>query len=130
MCFIERRGCSSPPSAATVSKHVTRLVSSCHYFLYNLRRIRKYLSQSVCETLVNALVVSPLDYCNNFLYGHPSKLISHRCVYKILLITFKSIDALAPSYIQDLVKVKHQSRVLRSTTTTTLEHPPLSHQIT
>ena len=49
----------------SISKHVTKLASSCYFFLYNLRRIRKYLSKSACETLINALVVSRLDYCNS-----------------------------------------------------------------
>ena len=143
-----------------MSEHVTRFASSCYYFLYNLRWIRKYLSQSVCETLVNALVVSRLDYCNSLLYGHPFKLLSrlqrvqnsaarliylstryspsspllyhlhclpikYRCIFKIFLITFKAIHGLAPSYIQDLVKVQHQSRVLRFASATSLEHPSI-----
>ena len=144
----------------SMSKHVTKLASSCYYFLYNLRRIRKYLSKNACETLINALVVSRLDYCNSLFYGHPAKLLSclqrvqnsaarlihqstrhsplspllqnlhwlpikYRCIFKILLITFKAIHGLAPSYIQDLVKVKHQSRTLRSSTGTSLEYPSI-----
>ena len=51
-------------------------VSSCFYFIYNIRRIRKYLSAKACETIVNALVTSRFDYCNSLLYGSPSLLLS------------------------------------------------------
>ena len=49
----------------SMSKHVTKLASSCYFFLYNLRCVRKYLSKSAWETLINALVVSRLDYCTS-----------------------------------------------------------------
>ena len=55
--------------------HVNKVASSYFYYLYNIRRIRKYLTRQVCETLVNALVTSRLEYCNSLLYGHPSKLL-------------------------------------------------------
>ena len=60
----------------SMSTHVTKIAASCFYSLYNIRRIRKYLSRQSCETLVNALVTSRLDYCNSLLYGLPSTLLS------------------------------------------------------
>ena len=51
--------------------------------------------------------------------------IKYRCISKILLITFKAIHGHAPSYIQDLVKVKHQTRTLRSSTATYLDYPSI-----
>ena len=59
--------------------HVNKVASSCFYYLYNIRRIRKYLTRHVGETLVNALVTSQLDYCNSLLYGYPSKLLVRSC---------------------------------------------------
>ena len=44
-----------------MSTQVTKVASSCFYYIYNIRRIRKYLSREVCETLVNALITSRLD---------------------------------------------------------------------
>ena len=50
-------------------------VSSCFYFINNIRRIRKYLSTKATKA-VNAFVTSLLDYCNSLLYDSPSLLLS------------------------------------------------------
>ena len=47
------------------------LCNSAFYYLYNLRRIRKYLSKDNTKTLVHAFVSSKIDYCNSLLYGLP-----------------------------------------------------------
>ena len=61
----------------SMSTHVSKVASSCFYYIYNIRRIRKYLSRGICETLVNnALITSCLDYCNSLLYGSPSSLLA------------------------------------------------------
>ena len=60
----------------SMSTHVSKVASSCFYYIYNIRRIRKYLSRGACKTLVNALITSRFDYCNSFLYGSPSSLLA------------------------------------------------------
>ena len=60
----------------SMSTQVSKVASSCFYYIYNIRRIRKYLSREVCETLVNSLITSRLDYCNSLLYGCPSALLA------------------------------------------------------
>ena len=55
--------------------HVSKVCSAAFYFLHNLRRIRKYLSEQTTKTLVHALITSRLDYCNSLLYGMPQSLI-------------------------------------------------------
>ena len=121
--------------------HITKTSSAAFYYLYNIRRIRKYLSKECTETLIHAFISSRLDYCNSLLYGlpayqiqklqrvqnsaarlvfHESKFchitpllralhwlpVAYRIVFKILLLTFKAIHKLAPTYISELVSLK------------------------
>ena len=51
-------------------------ISSGFYYLHNLRRIRRYLSQDCLVTLIHAFVTSRLDYCNSLMYGLPQCQIS------------------------------------------------------
>ncbi len=46
------------------------------YFLYNIRRIRKYLTKETTKTLVHAFISSRSDYCNSLLYGLPNSQLN------------------------------------------------------
>ena len=51
--------------------HITKTYSAAFYYLYNIRRIRKYLTKEYKETLIHASIFSCLDYCNSLLFGVP-----------------------------------------------------------
>ena len=51
--------------------HITKTCSAAFYYLYNIRRIRKYLTKECTETLIHAFISSRLDYCNSLLFGVP-----------------------------------------------------------
>ncbi|KAI4902791.1 hypothetical protein NFI96_011169, partial [Prochilodus magdalenae] len=53
------------------SAHIANLTRSCRFLLYNIRRIRPFLSQEATQLLVQSLVISRLDYCNSLLAGLP-----------------------------------------------------------
>ena len=55
--------------------YINRTCSSAFYYLYNIRRIRKYLSRPITESLVHAFITSRVDYCNSLLYGIPNSHI-------------------------------------------------------
>ena len=55
---------------------ITKLCASSFYYIYNIRRIRKYLSRQSTEILVHAFITSRLDYCNGLLYGLPDCLLN------------------------------------------------------
>ena len=93
------------------------------YYLYNIRRIRKYLSRRSTETLIHAFVSSRVDYCNSLLYSLPAyqlnklqrvqnaaaRLIfleSKYCHVWHVLLTYKAINGLAPFYLQELISLK------------------------
>ena len=63
-------------SKLSMSTHITKLSSSSFYYLYNIRRIRKYLSRRCTETLVHAFITTRIDYCNSLLYGLPDYRIN------------------------------------------------------
>ena len=55
--------------------HINRTCSSAFYYLYNIRRIRKYLSCPITGSLVHAFITSRVDYYNSLLYGLPNSHI-------------------------------------------------------
>ena len=59
-------------STLSMNSHVNNTCSNAFYYLYNIRRIRKYLSRRSTETLIHAFVSSRVDYCNSLLYGLPA----------------------------------------------------------
>ncbi len=62
---------TSWPSKSTLQ----RTAQSCRFALHNIRKIRPFLTEHAAQLLVQALVVSRLDYCNALLAGLPSNTI-------------------------------------------------------
>ena len=60
----------------TLLPHINNTCKTAFYYIHNIRRIRKYLSVETTRTLVHAVVIGRLDYCNSLLYGLPMKSIS------------------------------------------------------
>ncbi len=56
----------------TFKDHIAKTARSCRFALYNIRKIRPFLTQHTAKLLVQALTISRLDYCNALLAGLPS----------------------------------------------------------
>ena len=54
--------------------HVSIICSSAHFQLWQLRKIRPYLSVNACKSAVRSLVTSRLDYTCSLLVGLPEYL--------------------------------------------------------
>ena len=52
--------------------HINKMCKTLSFHLYNIRRIRKYLSKDSTQTLVHAFITTRIDYCNGLLYGLPA----------------------------------------------------------
>ncbi len=52
--------------------HIATTAWSCRFALYNIRKIRLFLSEQDAQLLVKALLLSRLDYCNALLAGLPA----------------------------------------------------------
>ena len=63
-------------SRLSMASHITQICASSFYYIYNIRRIRKYLSRQSTQILVHAFITSHLDYCNGLLYGLPDSLLN------------------------------------------------------
>ncbi len=57
------------------SDHITKTCRSCKFALYNIKKIRPFLWEHATQLLVQALVLSRLDYCNPLLSGLPASSI-------------------------------------------------------
>ncbi|XP_071183951.1 uncharacterized protein [Salvelinus alpinus] len=88
-------------SFSTNIKAVTR---SCRFMLYNIRRVRPCLTQEAAQVLIQALVISRLDYCNSLLSGLPA------CAIKPLQL----IQNAAARLVFNFPKFSHVTPLLRS----------------
>ena len=128
-----------------MTSHITKICTFSFYYIYNIRRIRKYLSWQSTATFVHAFITSRLDYCNGHLYGLPDCLLNelqrvqnacarlifreqkfchitpliyelhwlpirYKIEFKILLITFKILNFLAPTYVSSLISLGLQTK--------------------
>ena len=56
----------------SLTAQIAAVSRSCRFTLYNIRKIRRYLSEHSTQMLVQALVLSKLNYCNSLLAGLPA----------------------------------------------------------
>ncbi|KAI5103965.1 hypothetical protein C0J45_5591, partial [Silurus meridionalis] len=132
--------------------HVANVARSCQFLLYNIRRIRQFLSIQAAQMLVQLKKGTHphlLYYCNALLGGCPASLINKlqlvqnaaarvltrsrkydhitpilsslhwlpvkfRIDYKLLLLTYKALNGLAPIYLSSLLTRYNPPRSLRS----------------
>ncbi|KAK3545153.1 hypothetical protein QTP70_001667 [Hemibagrus guttatus] len=86
------------------SSHVTNVTRSCRFLLYNIRRIRPFLSTQATQVLVQSLVILRLDYCNSLLAGLPLNAIR----------PLQMIQNAAARLVFNLPKFSHTTPLLRS----------------
>src|SRR4029434_4808370 len=59
----------------TFTAHIASVSRSCRFALYNIRKIRPYLTQYATQLLVQTLVSSHLDYCHALLSRLPACMV-------------------------------------------------------
>ena len=96
--------------------------SGRNYYFYFSEILKHYLILKFLKT------IEPQSGERNveagILCNHSITIISLRIDYKILLLTFKCIYGLAPTYLSDLISIKSNSLYnLRSTGKLLLDHP-------
>ncbi|KAI4899865.1 hypothetical protein NFI96_017609, partial [Prochilodus magdalenae] len=86
------------------SAHITNLTRSCRFLLYNIRRIRPFLSQEATQLFIQSLVILRLDYCNSLLAGLPLRATR----------PLQLVQKAAARLIFNLPKFTHVTPLLRS----------------
>ena len=56
--------------------HINKICKAASFHIYNIRQIRKYLTNDVTHTLIRSLFIGRVDYCNSLLYKVPAIHIS------------------------------------------------------
>ena len=122
----------------TFRSHISAVISSCVYHMWDLRHIRRHLDLDSAKLLATALVSTRLDYCNSLLYGiadidltrlqhvqnqlarlvtksppFPRSLpllcslhwlpVRLRILFKINLLTYKTLHEKQPVYIHSML---------------------------
>ena len=63
-------------SALHFKSHISGISRACYSHICDMRRVRRFLTPSVGETIVTSLIGSKLDYCNSVLFNVTEKEIS------------------------------------------------------
>ena len=61
----------------TMNAHVSNIARTCYFELCRLTSICRFLTSTATATLVSALVLSRIDYCNSLLFGFTHDVTSH-----------------------------------------------------
>ena len=91
-------------SNMTLVPFINNACKSAFSQLYNIRRIREYLSTDTSKTLVHAMITSRIDYCNSLLCGLPDS-----CLNKL-----QRVQNAEARLITGTAKFSHMTPVLRS----------------
>ena len=59
----------------SMESQINSICKSFYFQIRNIGKIRRFISDVACKTLIHSLVISKLDYCNALLYGLPDKRI-------------------------------------------------------
>ena len=132
--------------------HISYISKTCFAHIHDLRRIRNTLDPTTACTIATSLIHSKLDYCNlncqqtnrlqlilnstaravtqtpkyNHITPHLKSLYwlktTQRIQYKILSLTYKSLQFKQPSSILDLLKIQ-PTHSTRSSAVVTLQRP-------
>ena len=75
-------------SELTMNTDVNKVCSAAYFHLFNIKRIRKYLSVSkeTTEKLVHTFFSSRIEYCTSLLYGLPAKQLDK--IQRITLLIY------------------------------------------
>ena len=128
----------------TFNQQVMKVKSNCYNKLRQIGKMKPFLTSKQITTLVQAIVVSLLDYCNALYFGCSKSVISQlqsiqnracrvifglkkrdsvddklqslhwlkiqeRIEFKVLLLVYKSLNGVAPCYLNEVLRYNNTS---------------------
>ena len=110
-----------------VHAFVTSRMDSCNSLLYGLPERDIYKVQMVQNTAARLVIRTPRrEHITPSLKKLHWLPVKQRSIFKILLITYKALAGMAPSYISKLINLYVPTRALRSATNKRLTVPSSS----
>ncbi|PIK52095.1 hypothetical protein BSL78_10997 [Apostichopus japonicus] len=97
---------------ASMEDHITSVCRSAQYHLYNIGRIRKYLTREATEQLIHAFITSKLDYCNALFCGLPVKQIKRLQRLQNIaarIVTLTRTLIILPQYCMNFIGCQYHS---------------------
>ena len=91
-------------SNLNLQEQIHKTCKSGVFHLYNIRHIRKYLSQESARALVHAFIIGRMDYCNSLLFGLPS----------VHLLKLQRLQNAAARLVSNVPRYSHITPVLCS----------------
>ena len=86
-----------------MDKHLSKACAAAYFHLYNIKRIRTYLTQDAATMITHAFIVSQIDYCNSLMNGLPAYLIKK--LQRVqnsaarLVLQLRKYDRITPAFI-------------------------------
>ena len=103
---------------------ITSKLDYCNSSLYGCRKMQLKKLQHVQNTAARIVTQTrKFDHITPVLFDLHWFPVSYRTVFKILLLVFKSLNNLSPSYLADRLSYQSHSRNLRSASQQVLEQP-------
>jgi hypothetical protein len=110
-----RRYLDNESTEKLVHAFVTSRIDNCNSILYGLPEKQLSKLQRIQNMAARVVTRSKKhDHITPVMFSLHWLPVRQRIVYKVLLLTFKALNNLAPTYITDLIKTYHPPRLLRS----------------
>ena len=111
-------------SEIAVHAFITSKLDYCNSLLYSCRKTHLKKVQYVQNTAARIVTQTrKFDHITPVLFDLHWLPVSYRIVFKILLLVFKSLNKLSPSFLADRLSYQSHSRVLRSASKQLLDQP-------